>query len=161
MKPNVLVLDTNVWLDYEMGMRPGHDTAFQLVDFAATRGIRLGIASHSIKDIFYIMGQQLKAMNRESGSMPEEAAALVAQQVSWGVFDHLMELAEFIPVDFSDAWIAGKYRDLHPDYEDDLVVAAAMRVKADYLVTSDARLIRHSPVPTLSPDDALRVLQVE
>ena len=161
MNPNVLVLDTNVWLDYELGMRPGHDVAFRLVDFAATRGIRLGLASHSMKDVFYIMGQQLKAMNRENGAMSEEAAALAARQVSWGVFDHLMELAECIPIDYSDAWIAGKYRDLHPDYEDDLVVAAAMRMKADYLVTSNARLIRHSPVPTLSPGDALRVLQVE
>lgn len=37
-------------------------------------------------------------------------------------------------------------------------VAAAMRVQASLLVTNDEGLMRHSPVATLSVEDALKVL---
>ena len=39
------------------------------------------------------------------------------------------------------------------------VVAAARRAKADYLVTNDERLLRHSPVAALSPRDMLALLR--
>ncbi len=43
---------------------------------------------------------------------------------------------------------------LHDDYEDNLVVAAAQRSRADCLVTNDEKLLRHSPVATFSCRDA-------
>ena len=43
---------------------------------------------------------------------------------------------------------------LHDDYEDNLVVAAAQRSRADCLVTNNEKLLRHSPVATLSCRDA-------
>ena len=161
MTMKLLVLDTNVWLDYELGMRVGHDTAFKLVESATRNGVRLGMASHSLKDAFYIVMQLLKAMNRESGAIPEERATHAARQTAWGVLDHLMQLAELIGADYSDAWVAAKYRNLHSDYEDNLVVAAAIRAKADYLVTSDTQLLKQSPVSTLTPTSALEIIRLE
>jgi hypothetical protein len=89
------------------------------------------------------------------------AAAYAERQAEGGALEHLMQLAEFIGADYSDAWVAAKYRKLHRDYEDNLVVAATLRAKADYLVTSDERLLKHVPVPAPSPSDALEVIRLD
>ena len=60
--------------------------------------------------------------------------------------------------DYSDAYRALKQKAIHSDYEDDLVIACAMRLDARMLVTNDEAFIKHSPVPTLSARDALEVL---
>ena len=46
------------------------------------------------------------------------------------------------------------------DFEGDLVIAAAMRGKVDYLVTNDERLLRHCPVAALSAFDMCKVLEM-
>ena len=45
------------------------------------------------------------------------------------------------------------------DLEDNLVVAAAQRADATYLVTNDEALIKHAPVAALAPADALALLK--
>ena len=42
--------------------------------------------------------------------------------------------------------------------EDDLIIAAAERSRADFLVTFDERLTRHAPVAALAPADVLALL---
>ncbi len=51
-----------------------------------------------------------------------------------------------------------KQRCLHSDYENNLVIAAAMRCNADLLITNDEELIRHCPVAALSVEDATNML---
>ena len=46
------------------------------------------------------------------------------------------------------------------DFEDDLLLAAAARVDADYVVTSDRALLRHAPVACLDPADMRALLRV-
>ena len=58
-----------------------------------------------------------------------------------------------VPVGQNEALRAMTYRDLHDDFEDDLLLAAAARVDADYVVTSDRALLRHAPVACLDPVD--------
>ena len=60
--------------------------------------------------------------------------------------------------DSSDVWLARKYQRIHADFEDCMVLAAAQRAKADYLVTSDEALLRHAPVAALSVDDFLALV---
>ena len=50
---------------------------------------------------------------------------------------------------------------LHADFEDDLVIAAALRAKADYLVTNDEGLLRHCPVAALDARDMVALLEAE
>lgn len=56
-------------------------------------------------------------------------------------------------------WLASKQRSIHHDYEDNLVVAAALRSKVDILVTNDEKLRRHSAVAALSVEDACKLLE--
>ena len=56
-----------------------------------------------------------------------------------------------VGADESDVWLAKKHRGVHGDFEGNLVVAAALRADADYIVTNDEDLLKHSPVATVTP----------
>lgn len=158
IKPTSFLIDTNVWIDYELSYTESYKPAREF--FRAARqceGVRMGIAAHSLKDVFYVSRNRAKAANLKDG-MPKESAAASASVIAWSLVDHIMETAEVVGSDYSDAYIATKQRSIHDDYEDDLVIAAAMRMGADFLVTSDADLLRHAPVAALSPEDATKWL---
>ena len=55
--------------------------------------------------------------------------------------------ATAVGADESDLWTACNLRSVHNDLEDNLVVAAAQRADATYLVTNDEALIKHAPSP--------------
>jgi predicted nucleic acid-binding protein len=71
----------------------------------------------------------------------------------------MMEVGAPVGADVSDVWIAQHLRDMHPDFEDDMVLAAARRAGVDYLVTSDRQLIQKADVVALTPEDMLTVLR--
>ena len=52
-------------------------------------------------------------------------------------------------------------RSVHGDFEDNLVLAAAERANATYLVTNDEQLIKHAPVTALTPHAALVYLRAK
>ena len=54
--------------------------------------------------------------------------------------------------------MASKQRELHNDFEDDLIIAAAVRAKTDLLVTNDVKLCSHAPVAAMSVEDARNYL---
>ena len=68
-------------------------------------------------------------------------------------------MTSFLRKEVFYVWLACKYRQVHDDFEDDLLIAAAQRAQADYLVTNDERLLKHAPVAALSARDALAALR--
>lgn len=154
----IIVVDTNVWLDYLLGYRSNHPSAKAFVVEARRRDLPLVIPAHSVKDVFFLIQQQLKAANRANGKQSAEVAALSARSAAWASVDLLMELAAVGPSDQSDAWIASRQRNVHDDYEDNLVVACAMRLDARLLVTNDKLLVKHAPVPALDAQHALQLI---
>lgn len=153
-----LLVDTNVWLDAEYGDgKPG--VASDLLKAARKAGVRLGIASHSLKDIFYLVQRRIKIENQIMGKIPPEHCGKAARIAAWSIVEKLIGSVEVVGSDYSDAYLASKHRAIHDDYEDDLVIAAAMRMNADLLVTSDQALLKHSPVAALSPEDAIHWLE--
>lgn len=87
---------------------------------------------------------------RANGRLSEDAA-YAAKVTAWACVDHMAALATAVPCDHTDVWLAGKQRRLHGDYEDDLVIAAAMRSGADLLVTYDEELRDHATVAAATP----------
>ena len=71
----------------------------------------------------------------------------------------MREQATAVGADESDLWKACALHSIHNDLEDNLIVAAAQQANASYLVTNDEGLIKHAPVATLTPKDALALLQ--
>ena len=158
--PRILLLDTNIWLDYYMAERPFHDAAFSLVDCALSSGVELVFAITSPKDLFYQIGAGLKrAVRASKGGKLAEDSAIACNEIAWGCISNLDQIATGVGMDVSDLRHAIHDKKIHRDFEDNLIMAAARRARADYLVTNDKLLLRHSDVPALSAEDTLSLMQ--
>ncbi len=157
---NELILDTNVWLDYHLSPRPAHADAVALVKGCIECDIPLLIAAHSLKDFWYLLWQAGKSLNISDRELSPETASRLAKEVAWAATAQIADLATVVGSDASDTWLALKMRQSHDDYEDNLVVAAALRSDARLLVTSDQDLIAHCPVAAATPKDALTFLDL-
>ena len=87
-----------------------------------------------------------------------ETDAQAIQHIAWGIVDSLQEVATPVGVDLSDLWFASKLRQVDGDLEDNLVRAAAKRAKVDLVVTWDKGMLVKAVVPTVTPADALAVM---
>lgn len=157
--PSTLLLDTNVWLDTFVITRTGHAQAKELVALALDVSTRLLYAPVSLKDVEFIAAASFKREVRATGEQVDEACALVARQFAWSCVQSMRRIATAVGIDESDMWLAEKYHAVHPDFEDDLIIAAAKRCGADYLVTRDVKLLAHAPVPAITPADLLFLLR--
>lgn len=156
--PAKLLLDSNVWVDLFASDRPGRADATALVTHAMSRQIALLYAASSVKDVYYLLEEREKRRVRASGVEVTATIAAAVNEYAWGCVLSMGEMATVVPVDQSDLWIATKFRTVHEDLEDDLVLAAMERSQADFLVTSDETLLRKSPVAALSPHDLLALM---
>ena len=154
-----LLVDTNVWLDGLLPRRPGHEAARKFFDFAGQREVPLLYAATTAKDVFFLAGATLKQEAREQGQKLTEDLCKAAEHIAWSCIEEIAEMGFSVGCDESDLWLARKYRNVHGDFEDDLIIAAAQRAGADFVVTGDKRLILHCPVAALDPADMLDHLQ--
>lgn len=157
--PSRLLIDSNVWADLFASNRPGKDDAIALVTQAAEREIDLLYAAISIKDVYYLLEEREKRIRRAEGTEITPAIATAISEYAWGCVRAMEELATVVPLDQADVWMAEKYRCVHSDFEDNLVLAAVERAQADFLVTNDETLLRRSPVAALAPHDLLALLR--
>lgn len=158
-KAPVILLDTNIWIDCYAANREGHEAAQALIAFADNENCTIAYAATAIKDVFYLLGQELKKMVRADKDVLSDHDALVCQQLTWGCIRNMAELAVAVPIGEPQVWLASHYENVHGDFEDDLVLAAVETSKADFFVTGDEVLRKKSPVATLSAADMLAYLQ--
>ena len=115
---------------------------------------------HIIPVVFYLAFIDVKRLLRGQGS--DELVAQAARTTAWEYVNSMREIATAVAADNSDVWLASKWESLHGDIEDNLVLAAAKRAQADYVVTSDRQLLSHAAlagVAAVSPEDMRAVLQ--
>ena len=154
-----LLIDTNIWVDHFLKNRAGSSVATALLQSAVTHGVTLLYPIGSIKDVYYLLRTGYKAPARELRGDLGESAARAAEGTAWDCTRTMRDVATAVGADESDLWLAEKNHALHRDLEDDLVIAAAQRSGADYLVTVDKELRLRAPVATLAPEDMLTVLR--
>ena len=156
LKPKSLMLDTCIWVNSQIGTNNGHEAARDLIVTARKQGMILGIAPHSLANVFYIVHRHLRRLDATSQkSVPGDAAA-AAKETAWAVISNILDYATVIGADGSDARIAELHKAIHDDFEDDLIIASARRMNADLVVTDDLSFINHSPLPTMTAKDSLR-----
>jgi predicted nucleic acid-binding protein len=156
-KPIVLI-DTGIWLDLFLLDRPGRKDAQALIRYALNDDIPLAYASHSALDVYAKAGICAKRFFRESGQLTD-AQARVARTFAWDCAARMREVATPVPADVSDFYFAEKFRPLHGDFEDNLVLAACSRAKANYLVTTGKCLLRHADISAKVPTEMLSLLK--
>lgn len=158
-KAITMVVDTNVWLDNYLHNRDGYEAARNFFNLLSSLDIRPLYSAATLKDVFYIIASSLKTEIHREGSTLTKGDTLAIREIAWACVENMRELGTAVCVDEADLWLACKYRRLHGDLEDNLVLAAAERVHADYLVTSDAQLIRKSTVAAFTPADMTTFLK--
>ena len=156
--PLLIVVDTNVWLDLYLPHRAGREDARHFVERAIACGASLLFTIQTANDVFARVSINAKRWVREGKGEIDENYARAIKGLAWDCVASMRELGTAVGADDSDLWLAQKYRKLHDDFEDDLILAACTRVSADYLVTNDAKLLRHAPVAALTPSDVCVLL---
>lgn len=156
-----IVVDTNVWVDNYCSFHKNCNIVRHFIDIAMSYDAILMYPVHEIKDVFYLLGHEFRRYARSEEQEITADMARAIDETTWACIANMREIATAIGADESDVWLASKYRAITGDLEDNLVLAAAERAKANYLVTSDQNLIAHSTVATLTPEDMTRVLEAK
>lgn len=153
-----LLLDTNVWVDYAEGNPATVRSIMQVLDARIKKRAVLYVSPLSLKDAFYLIQLRSKrAMEVERGSCSQGDYQAI-QDMAAACVRRFMDFALVVPLGYNDCLHAMSLRPVHGDFEDDLIMAAAARVGADYLVSSDKRLRNHAPVACLTPQEAASLL---
>lgn len=153
-----LLVDTNVWLDALLPWRMQTESARTLIRCARQHDCTLLYPVHAVKDVFYLCERSAKQRLREHGGLTEDEASHV-YRLAWSCVDGMRSVAMAVGCDESDLWLAAKYQDVIGDLEDALVVCAAIRAGASYLVTNDVRLLQTSPVCAVSSSEAVKLIE--
>ncbi len=130
-----LLVDTSVLIDLIFTRKPFDADARKLLMMAYFRDAELWTSAKSYTDIFYV-GSRLVGPQRAQDAI-ESAAG------SFGI-------CSIDQQDVREALAAH-----WDDFEDAIVWRAAQKVKADYLITRNARDFSRSDIPALSPTDFL------
>ena len=155
-----ILLDTNVLVDYYLGREPGCSACKDIIARCCGEHA-LYAAAVSLKDVYYLVGATLKRAQRvEQGTLSEQDA-LACTQIAWSCVRQAMEFVLVANTGRAECLDAFVCRSVHEDFEDNLVVAAARTIGADFLVTGDERLALHSPVGALSPRAMANLLEAE
>ena len=153
------MLDTNVWLDFFDTDRSNSGNVLALVDYCLRNDIKLLVASTSVTDFAYIFESSAKRKLRSRGAEIDANNASIIHKSALTCINAITQSATIVASSHNDARMALKLCNVHSDYEDNVVVAAALRAKADFLVTDDEALRQHAPIAAYSAEDALKCLQ--
>lgn len=154
-----ILVDTNVWIDYYLGYRPGSKEACELMETARAKGVAVLYACTSSKDIYYtVRGDTKRKVRLENGSLTESEAN-ACNELAWGCIRNMTDNAIAANVGQAEMWLACHHKKLHSDFEDDLVIAAAQSAEADYFVTNDQALLGKCPVTAFTPQGMVDYLK--
>lgn len=154
-----LLIDTNVWMDYFSGRSDRTANIVHLIEIAdASERIALFASSLSVKDVSYLVSAAIKReCRRKTGSLSDDAIA-AANETAWACVRQMREFALIAPVGADEVFDSFVFRPHHNDFEDDLMLGVANRIDADYVVTEDKNLIRHTNGVCIDVKQALRLV---
>ena len=134
----MMLLDTDVLIDIALDRRPHSDPAVALLDRIESTGETVFIAWHSVSNFYYLVSPSL---GRRSAR------------------DFIVELTRFVQVAPADTE-AIRYAASLPmkDFEDAMQVAAARACGALSIVTRNIKDYGRSPIPAISPRQALSTM---
>jgi len=130
-----MLLDTDVLLDVALDREPYSAPASELLDRIERGSQPAFVAWHSVSNFYYLVAPA-------SGGMATR--------------DFIVELTRFVQV-AETGTEAVRYAAALPmaDFEDALQVAAARACGARLIVTRNLKYYKHSPIPAVSPQEAL------
>lgn len=134
----ILLLDTNVVIDYLGRKKPFFEDAEKIIAAGYFGDAQLWVPVQSLKDAFYVLSHYAD---------------------SHKIQDAILKLLEVVaPVDLAADDVTAAARSKWDDFEDCLIATCASKVAADYLVTRDSAGFTRSSVPPIAPSDWLALM---
>lgn len=157
--PLIIMVDTNVWLDLFVPGRPNAGESVAFFREARRQGAEIAFTPEIARATFRIVSHEAKGWVRRSAGSLSDTYARAISSSAWDAVAAMQEIGTAIGSTMADLWLAEKLRDEHAEIEDNLIVAACMRSKVDYLVTNDEKLRKHASVATATPAMILKLLE--
>ncbi len=132
----VILIDTDVILDYLIDRQPFKDSAYDILRLCSQQKCSGYIAAHSVTNIFYILRRRFSASERK--------------RLLMGLCE-IIDVAGIQKKQVIDALSNEDFEDL----EDRLQVECARTVSADCIVTRNITDFSASPIPAVLPEDLL------
>lgn len=139
MNDMVILVDTNVALDFLTMRQPYYDSARNVIRICADEKVHGYIAFHSLPNIFYILRKSHSEHDRRK-MMRKLCFVLQVTGASHEKVCNAIENNEF------------------SDFEDCLQDECAKEVSADFIVTRDVEDFRYSKVKAITPDKFLEIM---
>lgn len=135
-----VLLDTNIIVDVLQKREPWFE-AGEKIFLAVADGLITGcVTAKELADIYYFSRKQFKGLD----NVDEKARIVIAKLLS------LFEVIDSLAIDCENALTIQ-----NNDYEDAIMIAGAIRVGVDCIVTRNTEHYKNSPVMIFSPDDFL------
>ncbi|MCY3966358.1 MAG: PIN domain-containing protein [Acidobacteria bacterium] len=130
-----MLLDTDVLIDVALDRRPHSEASTELLERIERSSRRVFVAWHSLSNFYYLVTSERGARDAR---------------------DFIAELIRFVAVAPADTATL-RYAISVPmtDFEDAMQVAAARACGAEHIVTRNVRDFRLSPIPAVTPREAL------
>ena len=133
-----MLLDTDILIDVALDRPPHAEDATGLLDRLQKGPKKAFVAWHTLSNFYYLVASQRRGV---------------------GARDFIEQLTRFVAVTTTGT-DAIRYAAELPmaDFEDAMQVAAARACGARHIITRNVRDFRRSPIPALTPRDALETL---
>ena len=134
----MMLLDTDVLIDVALDRHPHSGPASELLDRLQRGATNSYIAWHTVSNFYYLVTPSRGGVNAR---------------------DFILQLTSFVEVSVTDVE-AVRYAASLPmnDFEDAMQVAAARACGALHIVTRNVKDYKRSPIPAVSPEEALNKL---
>ena len=99
----------------------------------------------------------MKADARRVGALTPEAIA-GADETAWACVRLIRQKSIIASVGADEVFDSFVFKYHHNDFEDDLMLGVANRIDADYVVTEDKNLIKHTNGVCINVEQALRMV---
>ena len=135
----VILIDTNIALDFLTMRQPYYDDARNIIRLCADEQVKGYIAFHSLPNIFYILRKNYSEADRR-GMLKKLCFVLQVTGASHEKICDAIERVEFT------------------DFEDCLQDECAKEVLADFIVTRNMEDFKHSQVKAITPKKFLNII---
>lgn len=134
----MILVDTDVLIDVALDRPPFSDAASELLDRLQTGPRRAFVAWHTLSNFYYLVAPARGGSNARA---------------------FITDLIRFVAVaDCGTRAMSFATRLEMADFEDAMQVAAARACGARFVVTRNTRDFRRSPIPAITPQEALEAL---
>lgn len=137
-KKLVVLFDLNILLDVLQARPQFYELSAKLLACAETGKIQGWLAAHSITTLFYLFSKS---------HSPDQARVTLTS---------LLQFLQIAPV--NQVVIEQALNLPYRDFEDAVQMAAALHIRADYLLTRKEKDFQPSPLPVVQPAELLAVL---